>query len=169
MNYAPHGLSSLFELAMDRQIPDFESGRPELIKLNIGPGFKKIYDTHELDLPMWNAELDPIPLEDESVGIIYAFGFLDHINNVPQFLRECERVLAPGGVLNISVAHVKSSMAWDDIYHKSYFTEDTWKKTFTPGYWEPPEYKPWQFRIGINLIIGIVERNLCILTQLIKV
>lgn len=166
-HYEPRNLSQLFELALDRDLPDYCYGKPELTKLNIGAGYKKIYGAIDLDLPEWNAETDAIPYDDGTVGVIYALGFLDHINTLTKFLRECERVLAPGGVLNISVAHVKSSMAWDDPYHKSWYTEDTWKKLFEDKYWKSAD-QDWRFRIGINIIMGVVYRNIAVITQLIR-
>lgn len=163
----PTTMMDLFEIASNRPQNNFSLGRPGLERLNIGAGFKYIEATQILDLPKWNAETDPIPYDDETVGVIYCIGMLDHISNVPKFLKECQRVLAPGGTLNISVAHVKSNMAWDDIYHKTWFTEDTWKKIFTPTYWEP-DYFEWKLRVNCNMIMGIVERNLFILTQMIR-
>ena len=163
----PNDLSSLFYTAMLRTIPEYSPGRQELLKLNIGPGFKRIQNTIELDLPDWNANTDDIPYDDESVGVIYCFGMLDHISNVPNFIYECQRVLAPGGTLNISVAFYKSQLAFEDIYHRSWFTETTWKKLFEKQYWLADSFE-WKLNIGINLIIGVVERNLIVLTQMIK-
>jgi SAM-dependent methyltransferase len=163
----PTDLSSLFYAAMLREIPSFSHGVGGLIKLNVGAGFKDIEDTTILDLPDWNAEIDDIPYADNSVGVIYCFGTLDHIIEIPKLMKEFQRVLAPGGTLNISVAFYKSNLAFEDIYHKSWFTENTWKKLFEKQYWDPDGFD-WRFKIGINLIIGVAERNLIVLTQLIK-
>jgi SAM-dependent methyltransferase len=162
----PVDLSSLFFTAMLRTIPSFSPGRTELFKLNIGAGFKHIENTIVLDLP-WNAETDDIPFDDNSVGVIHCYGMLDHISNIPRFMKECQRVLAPGGTMNISVAFYKSSLAFEDPYHKSWFTETTWSKLFQKQYWDPDGFE-WKFRIGINLIIGVTERNLIVLTQLLR-
>lgn len=163
----PFDLSSFFHLAMMREIPAFAPGRQELRRFNIGAGNKHIIGAEELDLPEYDANIDRIPAEAESIGVIYCLGTLDHLTNVPFFMKECQRVLAPGGTLNISVAFYKSNLAFEDPYHHSWFTENTWKKLFEKQYWKPDDFE-WKFRIGINLIIGVQERNLIVLTQLIK-
>jgi SAM-dependent methyltransferase len=163
----PNDLHSFFQVAMNRQIPAFSPGRQDLIKLNVGAGLKHISDTEILDLPEWNAEKEPMPYEDDTVGVIYALGFLDHISNVPGFLKECQRVLAPGGTLNVSVAYYNSQMAHEDLYHKSWFAEGTWRNLMQNEWWSADEFK-WKLTIGMNVIMGIVERNLCLLTQFIK-
>ena len=163
----PTDLSSFFYVAMLREVPEFSPGIPGLRKFNIGAGNKLIANTEVLDLPKYNADEDSIPADDESVGVIYCLGTLDHLKEIPFFMKECQRVLAPGGVMNISVAFYKSNLAWEDPYHRSWFTENTWKKLFEKQYWLPDNFE-WRFRIGINLIIGVQERNVIVLTQLIK-
>lgn len=163
----PGDLSSLFYAAMLRSIPDFSPGRRDLPGLNIGAGNKFIGETIVLDLPTWDANFDDLPFHNNSVGNIYCFGTLDHIVDVPRVMKEFQRVLASGGVLNISVAFYKSQLAWEDPYHKSWFTETTWSKLMEKQYWTPDDFN-WKFRIGINIIIGVAERNLIVLTQLIK-
>jgi hypothetical protein len=57
-----------------------------------------------------------------------------------------------------------------DLTHKHAFCEDTWKITFDNPYYKQagsPE-EGWLFEVRLNIIIGIVERNLCLLTQLIR-
>lgn len=44
-----------------------------------------------------------LPLSDDSAGLVYSSHFLEHIprGQVPGFLAECWRILAPGGVLRL--------------------------------------------------------------------
>ena len=164
----PHDLASLFSVALNRDLPPFSLGLPNLRQLNIGAGFKGIVGAEEIGLPYYDAEIMPIPAENESVGNIYCFGMIDHVKNVPYFLSECQRVLAPGGVLNIWVAHCKSDLAHDDLDHKSYYTERSWDKLFRNQYWANTNVK-WKFDIGINVLMAVEHRNLSLITQLIRV
>jgi 2-polyprenyl-3-methyl-5-hydroxy-6-metoxy-1,4-benzoquinol methylase len=40
-----------------------------------------------------------IPLPDESVDVVVSFETIEHIKDTDRFLRECSRILAPGGIL----------------------------------------------------------------------
>jgi SAM-dependent methyltransferase len=164
-----HVAMKLFELGMDRVVPypeEWEAlGRHDYTILNLGAGNKHIVGTVALDLPEWNAETLPIPYEDETVDAILAFHFLEHIQNVTFVLRECQRVLRPGGTLNIVVPYGMSDCALQDLDHKHRFTEDTWKNTFANPYYDKGD---WHWRIGFNMIMGLVHRNLVLVTQLIK-
>lgn len=164
----PNDLATLFGAAMLRKLPAFRIGRDELISLNIGAGFKEIAGAIPLELPGWNAEIDPIPYADRSVGVIHAYGVLDHIKNITFVLQEFQRVLAPGGVVNISVAYYTSNLAHRDLDHKSFFAERSWEVLFNNEHWNNTDIE-WKFDIGINLIMGDEEQNLSLITQLIRV
>ena len=47
---------------------------------------------------------DPFPVDDDSIDLIYAFDLVEHMKNaaIVRMLSECERVLAPQGLLFIS-------------------------------------------------------------------
>jgi SAM-dependent methyltransferase len=49
---------------------------------------------------------EAIPVDDASVDIVYARQVLHHATDLPQVLRECARVLTPGGVLLACREHV---------------------------------------------------------------
>lgn len=165
---APNDLATLFGVAMMRRLPAFRVGREDLITLNVGSGFKDIVGSESIELPGWDAELQAIPYGNETVGVIHAYGFLDHIKRVPFVLSEFQRVLAPGGVANISVAYYNSNLAHRDLDHKSYFAEGSWDTLFKNRYWKYTDIE-WKFEVGINLIMGEEERNLSLITQLIRV
>jgi SAM-dependent methyltransferase len=46
--------------------------------------------------------LADLPLDDESVDVVVNFQVIEHLWDQAQFLRECHRVLAPGGELLVS-------------------------------------------------------------------
>lgn len=71
-------------------------------------------DYHE---DAWNVDVEPSvnpdevynleelnwPWPDESFGTIRAFHLLEHLEDMEQALRECERILRPGGTLIVKV------------------------------------------------------------------
>jgi len=151
---------------MDRDIPDLWH-IPAGKQLNIGAGNKYIPGTVSLDYPDWDADHDLLPYEDESIAGIHAYHFLEHCQYPVRVLAEFQRVLMPGGVVNIVVPYYKSQMMAHDLDHKHAFCEDTWKILFRNPYYDKNQIE-WKFEVGVNLIIGIVERNLCLMTQLLR-
>ena len=163
----PYDLVSLFEAGADRTIPGFETAPGGVLRLNLGAGVKKIAHTVALDLPEWDSDRNDLPYSDNTVSAIYAFHLLEHVSNPVRLLRECQRVLKPGGVLNVVVPYYKSEGAFHDLDHKHFFSESTWSNLFDNQFYDK-NHDGWLFKIGLNLIMGLNERNLMLVTQLIK-
>jgi hypothetical protein len=163
-------IQDLFRVGMDREIPAVvDYNKLDGIKLNLGAGNKVIPGTVGLDLPEWDGDTDPIPYPDGAVAVIHAYHFLEHLVNPVKMLTECQRVLRPWGVMNIVVPYYTSQMMAHDLTHKHAFCEETWKTTFrNPYYTQAGSPEKWKWEIRLNVIIGIVERNLCLMTQLIR-
>lgn len=159
-------IQDLFRIGMDREIPDLIPDKSGMV-LNLGAGNKHIYGAISLDYPEWDAEDYYIPVGNEEIDQIHAYHFFEHISNPPQMLRECQRVLKVGGHINIVVPYYTSQMQAHDLFHKSKFCEETWRNLFNTPYYSKNR-EGWRFKVGINIIIGIVERNICLMTQLIK-
>lgn len=167
-------IQGFFRVAMSRDIPALVDPPTTKLSLNLGAGKKKVvpWDPIPLDRPHWNAGW-PIPYANEHFREIHAYHFFEHLTGeqIIHVLGECQRVLITGGVINIVVPYYSSQLMALSIDHKTSFCEDTLKNLFTDDYWDYPGVPPdgWRFEIGLNVIIGVVERNLALLTQLIKV
>jgi len=162
-------IQDFFLLGMKREISTLISPRGE--QLNLGAGFSNIENAINLDLPEWDATKDPIPYNDECVDTIHAYHFLEHFTGeqVIKILRECERVLKRGGTMNIVVPHRIGSLAFQNLDHKSFWTEDVYNNLFYDDTYIGNRETPWLFNIRVNVIIGIAERNLCLMTQLERI
>lgn len=162
-------MKEFFEIGLDREIGVFKTVTcHNQINLNLGAGNKEIPNTVPLDLPVWNADTDIIPYESESISIIYAYHFLEHVIDPIALLKECQRVLKPGGLINIVVPYYSSQLQAMDLDHKHSFSEKTWCTLFDNKYYSKYDYD-WKFQINFNVIFGIVERNICLFTQLEKI
>lgn len=159
-------IQDLFKLGMDREIPELVP-MPVGFHINVGAGNKIIPGATAIDYPEWDADVQPIPCTDGDVTGIHAYHFLEHVKDPVKMLLEFQRVLAPGGVVNIVVPYYTSQMAAHDLDHKSVWTEETWRVLFGNPYYNKNKVD-WQFTVGTNIIIGVVERNMCLMTQLIK-
>ena len=160
-------LQDLFLIGMDRTIPDILPWNEKGIVLNLGCGKKKIDGAVNMDYPDWDANMDYLGFEDESVDCVHAYHFLEHIDDPIAMLRDIQRVLKVGGVCNIVVPYYTSQMQAHDLSHQHMFCEETWRNLFTAPYYTK-DREGWKLRVHLNVIMGVVERNLCLVTQLVK-
>jgi len=165
-------INTLFYWGMDRVIPSLitppNTGKIIHLGGNIKDQLPNADEIEYMDLPYYDAECSELPFDDGEVSFIHAYHFLEHIKNVTLVLKECQRVLMRGGVMNIVVPYYNSQMQAQDLDHKSQFCEDTWKTLFHNPYYDKNQID-WRFQVGTNVIIGVKEANLCLMTQLIKV
>lgn len=74
---------------------------------NIMPGWANV----DLTGPLRVIKLDltrPLPIDSNSMSVVYTEHFIEHIEHrhAQQLLRECHRVLKPGGVLRLSTPNL---------------------------------------------------------------
>jgi hypothetical protein len=121
-----------------------------------------------LGKPDWEHPKNKIPAAADSVAMIYCFHFLEHLTgyDAQLFLREVERVLIPErGVLTFSIPYYSSPLA-QNLDHKSFWAEDTFEHLFHDDKWE--NFGKWKLRVHFLLICGIVQRNMCVIGQIVK-
>ena len=187
-------IQQLFKLGMKRDVPELLVG-PQGIVLNLGCGKSHIPGAVNLDYPQWDAENYRIEVPNivkhkffhgadaelpvasmgdvlvtcpsGSVAVIHAYHFLEHLHDPRRMLKEMQRVLMPGGVINIVVPHHWSQISFQDLDHKHHFALEVWRTTLDNHYYDKGN-TGWQLRVHFNMMMGIVERNVCIFTQLVK-
>lgn len=151
-------------------------------RIQLGAGFKHIEGWRNLEYPEWDADL-PIPpaglsaheaavriqkQPNDSVSEIASYHTLDHLSprQVIGTLREIERVLVPGGTFTNIVPHADSQLAKECIHHQSRFMIDTWRNIFSERQYEHDGN--WSLEVGLNFVFGLTERNVVLVTQLVK-
>lgn len=143
--------------------------------VNLGSGNSPIPDmppmvrnVHNLDRPDWEAPV--LPFANNSVAAVHAYHFLEHLpsDTVRHQLAEVDRVLYQGGVMWICVPHAASICAFQDIDHKSFWTEETLPHLLDNGYYDATYRYPTNLHIQFQFIAGVAARNLCLLAQLVK-
>lgn len=89
------------------------------------------------NLSFKRATIPPIPFEDNTFDVVTSFQFIEHIVPRKEFMKECLRVLKPGGKVLITTPNVKKSLARNP-FHVHEYTFDEIKgeissltKTFT--------------------------------------
>lgn len=162
-------IQQLFKYGMNRDIPELLPPPSEFVGFDLGSsGIKKMEGCTALGLPDWNFPRDPIPAEDETVDVIYAFHFLEHLagEDAIKLLREAERVMKVGAVMNICVPYYTSSMQAHDLTHKSVWNEATFGNLFGNDYYDVAGR--WKLKVHAQFIMGVVERNIALIAQLVK-
>jgi SAM-dependent methyltransferase len=112
--------------------------------LNLGCGQRHRADCLNVDHlaavePDLVLDLDryPYPLPSGHFERIYAFDVVEHLEDIPRFMEEVHRLLAPGGEIEITTPHFSCDNSFVDPTHRhhlSYFSFDY----FTEGH-------PWSF------------------------
>ncbi len=72
------------------------------------------------------AVIPPLPFADNTYDVITAFQFIEHIHPRNEFLRECLRVLKPGGKFLVTTPNIKKSFA-KNPFHIHEYTFDEMK------------------------------------------
>ena len=161
-------LLKTFNIGMDRQLAEFKEP-PEGRQLNVGAGKKQIEDADPIDYPGWIAGTS-LPVDTGTVAQIYAFHFLEHldVDDLVRTLREFERVLMVGGLVNIVVPFWDSELAHQDFDHKTFWSETSLRQLFFNTYYDGvmEHARYWKFQINAVVIMGIVQRNLAVLAQI---
>lgn len=174
----PVSLEDIWEVAMIRDTAEWKPLPRWGELVHIGPGRKHLAGYEEIEWPTWDAEKDPLPYDDESVSAIVSTHSLDHFTPEANYRLLCEvqRVLKIGGLFVVVVPHYLSQLAAECIEHKSRFGLRTFanimeeKEVHSPveTFREDGAAVPWRLRVGFNRILGNEERNLCLVTQIIK-
>lgn len=169
-------LRQFFEICMERRI-ELLRGDVEGYHVSLGGLGRKAWRLPPvamiLDYPEWDAENPEhsFPIQESCVDVFHAYHFFEHLSGpaVIRTLAECDRCLVRGGVVNIVVPYYNSQLQATDLTHRTAFCEETWRNLFEDdSYRRPGSPEKWNLRVGTNVIMGVKERNLALLTQLVK-
>jgi len=108
------------------QIAERWSDLNNLLKVDLGGGFNKPEGYISIDLKNGDITADltkGIPLPDNSVGVIRAHDFLEHLPDKQFIISEIYRVLADGGVFLSQTPSTEGKGAFMDPTHVSYWNE----------------------------------------------
>jgi predicted SAM-dependent methyltransferase len=114
-----------------------------IIKYGAGPGTTKEEGIVRIDIvPEWadlvlNIAKEKLPFEDNSVVLIEAHHILEHVQLNEDFLhvmKEVYRVLKKDGVIDITVPHKDSEMAFDCFQHTRFFNENSFMNFYSNPY-----------------------------------
>lgn len=88
---------------------------PGFIGVDISPKVKPDV-VHDLSLRPW-------PFEDDSVDEVYCSHFIEHVDDLCEFMNELWRIMKPGGIAKFVAPYYTSVRAWQDPTHKRAISE----------------------------------------------
>lgn len=159
-------IQDFFALGMKRKIAPLLEPPPNSKAINLGGG-NNAFGAKNYQPPEWYAN-SPIPEPDNSVGLIHAYHFFEHLNfpTVQFVLRECHRVLLPEGVLQIVVPHAMAEGTHQDLSHETNWTEDSIRNLYQNVYYDRGELPA--FRVHAGFVMGVTWRNMAVFLQMVK-
>ena len=161
----------LFKIGLDRSLPGLFEPRIGLAFDLGASGSKVALGAAPLGLPAWSFPRDPIPCGDGQASIIHAYHFMEHLSGEDAILllKEVQRALMYGGIFQFCIPYAKAEIAFQDLTHKSFWAESSFRMLMNNPYYDPTaEDFRWELQVHFQVIAGIVERNLCLMGQLIK-
>jgi SAM-dependent methyltransferase len=180
--FDPIDFTDLFENGMKRRVGRELPVPPGGVSLNLGSGNNPIKGCVNLD-PYASGGSPPrnaghpgeyhwaapfLDYDDEWVSSIHAYHFLEHLDQqlTAMMLKEVQRVLKPGGVFFYCVPYAMSPIAYMDIDHRTFWTEETMRTLIeSRGYYSTVLDK---MQIQFQVIAGITSQNLAVLGTLRK-
>lgn len=177
----PENFRDLFYNGMKRGLSALLPVPPGGTVLNLGSGNNPIHGAVNLDPNgfavnhrgiskpgeyKWRAPM--LEYNEETVSAIHAYHFLEHLhqNDAHHLLLEVQRVLKPGGVFYYCVPYAMAPIAYMDIDHKTFWTEETMRTLLeSRGYHSAVVDK---LQIDFQIIAGITSQNLAVLGALQK-
>jgi ubiquinone/menaquinone biosynthesis C-methylase UbiE len=64
--------------------------------------------------------IPPLPFPDNSFDVVTSFQFIEHIHHRKEFIKECLRVVKPGGQVLITTPNIKRSLARNPFHIHEY-------------------------------------------------
>jgi 2-polyprenyl-3-methyl-5-hydroxy-6-metoxy-1,4-benzoquinol methylase len=80
------------------------------------------------NLSFKSGSVPPIPLDNESMDVVTAFQFIEHIHERAAFIQDVYRVLKPGGVFLCSTPNIKMSIARNPFHVHEYTFDEMHKE-----------------------------------------
>jgi ubiquinone/menaquinone biosynthesis C-methylase UbiE len=80
--------------------------------------------SHIKNLSFQRVTVPPLPFADESFEVVTTFQFIEHIHPRREFMKECIRVLKPGGKLYVTTPNTKRSLARNPFHIHEYTFEE---------------------------------------------
>lgn len=126
------------------------------VRINLGGGIKNMEGFLNIDiLPIRGVDIvadlnNGIPLEDNSVDEIVALSILEHLNDTRFIMEEMYRVCVNNSKITITVPYLKSTAAFKDPTHKSFFSEETFKY-FDRGFIEKGLLPNYNFKCNFKI------------------
>lgn len=130
----------------------------DAVNLDVAP-LPGVDVVHDLDVTPW-------PFADGEFPEVRGVQVFEHVRNPIGFMTEAHRILAPGGLLWLSVPHYQSENSFTDPTHVRHCTERTWDywcdgtplwSQFNPAYGAVTFTKRRVERVGDDIQVELIR------------
>lgn len=130
------------------------------MKLNMGCGERPLEGFVNVDIVklkgvdiVHDMEKFPYPFKDNSADFILMDNVIEHLNDTVGVMKECYRILKPGGRMQLVFPYYLHPAAWGEPTHKKALTEETFKFFWAggPGINNPYGVSFREFKYKYNL------------------
>jgi predicted SAM-dependent methyltransferase len=128
--------------------------------LNLGCGLKRREHYLNVDVMsqvnpdlVWDLDQYPYPLPRSYFEQIHAGDVIEHLQNIPDFMREMHALLAPGGVIEITTPHFSCANSYTDPTHRhhlGYFSFDYFTDQHELSYYTDVRFEIVHRHIGFH-------------------
>ncbi len=108
-------------------------------KLNFGSGQDIKKDWINVDITPFKGvdknfdfNVFPYPFKENDFDEIYTDNVLEHLNNIPQVMKELHRITKPNGIIHIIVPYYNCFGAYNDVTHTHYFSHLSFEPFYKP-------------------------------------
>ena len=81
-----------------------------------------------VNLDFIQSSVPPLPLANNSIDVVTAFQFIEHIHKRKEFIKDALRVLRPGGVLLMTTPNARKSLARNPFHVHEYTFDEMMKE-----------------------------------------
>jgi SAM-dependent methyltransferase len=100
---------------------------------------------------VWDLNKSPYPFDNDEFDQIECFDVIEHLDNIPNVMQECYRILKNDGMVFITTPHFSSANSYIDPTHKfhlSIYSFDCFADDHKYNY-----YSNVKFNVGVKKII----------------
>lgn len=181
----PHGdFISMYDLVLRRKpmfkkeivkeasaMPEWQAhmkGAPDGLKVELGCGDSKADGFMGIDMePFDGVDIvvdlaEGIPLQSETVAVLRANHFIEHIDDANKTMEEIHRCLMPGGIAIITVPSTKGDGAFAHPDHKTFWNKSSF------DFWSNPELLEGRSQFECVYLKERDEGDLCYVDAVLK-
>lgn len=133
-------------------IPLMERGYQRLVAVDMEEENFPIFEKYGIKCYRCDVEHDSLPLANDTVNVILSIHLIEHLDAPDQFMRECFRLLVPGGHIFIVTPDWRKQVKtfWRDPTHRHPYDRVSIARLLRIHDFDNEKTYPWNSRYGFG-------------------